>query len=186
MPLLPLNAGRRRAAALAVLLVAAAAVAYLVLRPAPPPPEPPARVDSSGMTVQNIRQASTRDGRTEWVLEAASATYRTGEKKVLLKDMHVTFFRKEGGEMYLTARDGTVMTDSQDMEAHGNVVVWNEQYRMTTEELAYTHATRIITSGTRARITNAAGEIEGDRLRVDLNTNMAEMNGHVEGRIVPD
>jgi LPS export ABC transporter protein LptC len=185
MPLLPLNTARRRAAALVVLL-ATAAVAYVVLRPAPPAVDAPARVDSSGMTVQNIRQASTRDGRTEWVLEATSATYRTGEKKVLLKDMRVTFFRKEGGEIYLTARDGAVMTDSQDMEAHGDVVVWNEQYRMTTEELAYTHATRIITSGTRARITNAAGEIAGDRLRVDLNTNVAEMDGRVQGRIVSD
>ncbi len=186
MPLMRFTAARRRATALVMVLGVAAAVAYYLLRPTPPPAEPPARVDSGGMTVQNIRQASTRDGRTEWVLEAVSATYRTGEKKVLLKDMHVTFFRKEGGEIYLTARDGTVMTDSQDMEAHGDVVVWNDQYRMTTEELAYTHATRIITSGTRSRITNAAGEIEGDRLRVDLNTNLAEMDGHVQGRIVPD
>lgn len=184
----PRKPARRRTAALLLALAAAGGVAYYALGPPARVPEvdAPARMDASGLTVQSIHQSSTRDGRTEWTLDAAAATYRLAEKKVLLQNMHVTFYRKEGGEVYLTARDGTILTDSQDMEARGDVVVWNEQYRMTTEELTYRHATRVIRSDTRAQITNAAGEITGDNLRVDLNTNQLMMDGNVHGRIIPD
>jgi LPS export ABC transporter protein LptC len=184
----PRKPAPRRALLLLLALALACGAAYYVFRPwgAAREAAPPAKVDTSGMTVQNIHQSSTRDGRTEWTLEAATAIYLLAEKKVLLKDMHVTFFRKDGGEVYLTARDGTVMSDTQDMEARGDVVVWNEQYRLTTEELKYRHETRIITSDTHSRITNPSGEIVGDNLQVDLNTNQMAMNGHVHGRIIPD
>jgi LPS export ABC transporter protein LptC len=183
----PRKPSRRRWAVLLLVLAAAGAGAYLALRPRVNLPDIGAlpRVDTTGMTVQNIRQSSTRDGRTEWVLDAATARYLLAEKKILLTDMRVTFYPKEGGEVYLTARDGTVATDTQDMDARGDVVVWNEQHRLETTELTYRHATRVIASPTRSRITSATGEIAGDNLRVDLNTNELIMEGHVRGRTDP-
>ena len=178
------NPARKRVVLL-VMLALAGGVGYYVLRPAPVR-EAPAKVDTSGMTVQNIHQSSTRDGRTEWTLDAASGTYLIAEKKVLLKEMHVTFYPRQGGEVYLTAREGTVFSETQDMEARGDVVVWNEQYRLTTAELNYRHDTRTISSDTQSLITNPTGEIIGDNLRVNLNTNVMTMDGHVRGRMVPD
>jgi len=181
----PRKPTRRRWAVLLLVLAAAGAGGYYMVRPRVRVPDigAIARVDTTGMTVQNIHQSSTRDGRTEWSLDAASARYLLAEKKVLLKDMHVTFYPKEGGEVYLTAKDGTVLTDTQDMEARGDVVVWNQQYRLETEELTYRHDARLIAADTRARILNSAGEIAGDTLRVDLNTNQMTMEGHVRGLI---
>jgi LPS export ABC transporter protein LptC len=178
---------RRRWVVLLVVLALAGAGAYYALRLRVTIPDVGtiARVDTTGMTVQNIHQSSTRNGRTEWTLDAPSATYVKAEKKILLKDMHVIFYPKQGGEVYLTARDGTVATDTQNMEARGEVVVWNEKYRLETEELTYQHDTRIIASDTRARILDSTGEIAGDTLRIDLNTNQMTMEGHVRGLMTP-
>lgn len=177
----------RRRWAVALLVLAAAGVGvYHLVRPRLNLPEVGAieRVDTAGMTVQNIHQSSTRDGRTEWSLEAATARYQLAEKRILLEGMRVTFYPKEGGEVYLTARNGTVATDTENMEARGEVVAWNEQYRLETDELSYRHDTRVIASPVRSRIASATGEIAGDTLRIDLNTNELTMEGRVRGRAV--
>jgi LPS export ABC transporter protein LptC len=168
-------------------LAAAGVGGYHLVRPRLNLPDVGAleRVDTKGMTVKDIHQSSTRDGRTEWRLEAATAHYLLAEKRILLEDMRVTFYPKEGGEVYLTARNGTVATDTQDMEARGEVVAWNEQYRLETDELSYRHDTRVIASPVRSRITSATGEIAGDTLRIDLGTKALTMEGRVRGRTVP-
>ena len=74
---------------------------------------------------------------------------------------------------------------NEDVAAFAYVVVWNEQHRLETTELTYRHATRVIASPTRSRIISATGEIAGDNLRVDLNTNELIMEGHVRGRTDP-
>jgi LPS export ABC transporter protein LptC len=135
------------------------------------------------MVVERIHQSATRDGRTEWTLDAASAQYLLAEKKVLLTDLFVTFFTQEGQKVYLTARHGTVMTDSHDMEAHDDVVVYNELYRLNAERMTYAQTSRVITCDTPVRIIGQAGEILADALAMDLNTNRLVMKGHVHGTL---
>lgn len=184
----PRKPTRRRWAVVLLVLAAAGVGVYHMVRPRLNVPDIGAleRVDTTGMTVKDIHQSSTRDGRTEWSLDAGTARYLLAEKRILLTDMRVTFYPKEGGEVYLTARDGTLATDTQDMEARGDVVAWNDQYRLETDELSYRHGTRVIASPVRSRITSATGELAGDTLRIDLNTNELAMVGHVRGRTVPD
>jgi LPS export ABC transporter protein LptC len=178
---------RRRAAAAGIMFVAAlAAAVYLgyqhlitLLKP-----EAPLPAATESMVVNRIHQSATRDGRTEWNLEAATAQYLLSEKKMLLTDLFVTFFTKEGQKVYLTARHGTVQTDSHDMEAHDDVVVYNELYRMNAERITYAQASRVITCDTPVKITGQAGEILADGLTMDLNTNRLVMKGHVHGTLV--
>jgi LPS export ABC transporter protein LptC len=106
------------------------------------------------------------------------------EKKVLLTDLHVTFFTRDDQKVYLTARRGTVMTDSHDMEAQENVVIYNDTYRLEAEKMAYSHASRLIASDDPVKITGQAGDLAADSLRLDLNTNRLVMRGHVHGTLV--
>lgn len=147
-------------------------------------PGPAPQTGTEAMVAERIHQSATRDGRTEWSLDAASAQYLLPEKKVLLKDLFVTFFTQDGQKVYLTARNGTVKTDSHDMEAHDDVVVYNDLYRLETERMNYAQATRLITSDTPVKITGQAGEIMADSLAMDLNTNRLVMKGHVRGTLV--
>jgi LPS export ABC transporter protein LptC len=170
---------------LAVIIIAAATagVVYVVRQRLISMVEPEAipKTGSEAMVAERIHQSATRDGRTEWSLDAASGQYLLPEKKVLLKDLFVTFFTQDGQKVYLTARNGTVKTDSHDMEAHDDVVVYNDLYRLETERMNYAQGSRLITSDTPVKITGQAGEIMADSLAVDLKTNRLVMKGNVRG-----
>jgi LPS export ABC transporter protein LptC len=147
-------------------------------------PEPAPKTGSEAMVAERVHQSATRDGRTEWSLDAASAQYLLPEKKVLLKDLFVTFFTQDGQKVYLTARNGVVNKDSHDMEAHDDVVVYNDLYRLETERMNYAQGPRQITSDTPVKITGQAGEVLADSLAMDLNSNQLEMKGNVRGTLV--
>jgi LPS export ABC transporter protein LptC len=170
---------------LAAGLVAAviAAAVYFGFRQLAPMPQlaVPSKAALEEMVVEGVHQSATRDGRTEWSLEAATAQYRLPEKKVLLNDLSVTFFTRDEQKVYLSARHGTVMTDSHDMEADGNVVIYNDLYRLETERISYAHGPRMITSEVPVKIIGPAGELMADALSLDLNANRFRMRGHVRG-----
>lgn len=184
---MPIHSSRRKRAAAAgiILVTALAAAVYFgyqrivsVMKP-----EVPTSAATEAMVVERIHQSSTKDGRTEWNLDAASAQYLLPEKKMLLNDLFVTFFTKEGQKVYVTARHGTVRTDSHDMEAHDDVVVYNELYHMNADRMTYAQNSRVITCDTPVKITSQAGEILADSLAMDLNTNRLVMKGHVHGTL---
>jgi LPS export ABC transporter protein LptC len=173
---------------LSVFLVAVgiATAAYLGYRRLSPLPELAVSPHSGmeAMVVERVHQSATREGRTEWSLDAATAQYRLPEKKVLLTELSVTFFTRDDQKVYLTARHGTVSTDSHDMEAHENVVIYNDAYRLEAEKMAYSHASRVIASDDPVKITGQAGDLAADSLTLDLNTNRLVMRGHVHGTLV--
>lgn len=139
-----------------------------------------------GMVLDRIHQTATRDGRTEWSLDAQSAQYLQNEHKVLLSDLSVTFFMKDGGKVFLTAERGEVATDTNDMQAEGDVVIRNEIYRLETRKVEYRHGPRVIESHTPVKITGRSGELTADGLVFDLNANQLTMDGHVQGRLISE
>jgi LPS export ABC transporter protein LptC len=177
---------KRVALTVAIVGVGIAAAAYIGYRRLSTLPEQgpstPAAMES--MVVERVHQSATRDGRTEWSLDAATAQYRLSEKDVLLTDLFATFFTRDDQKVYLTARHGTVMTESHDMEAYENVVIYNDTYRLETGRMTYSHDSRIITSDEPVTITGPAGNLMADSLRLDLKTNRLVMRGHVRGTMV--
>ena len=132
-----------------------------------------------GMIIAGIHQSATRDGRTEWSLDAATGQYILAENKILLRDLTVTFYTKTGRKVFLTAKRGTVRTDTHDMEAHEDVVARDDLYRLETEKMRYQHESRLIEMDAPVKISGQAGEISGDSLAIDLNTNIMVMQGNV-------
>ena len=177
----------KRIVPVAILLAAGvAATAYFGYRRLSPLTEPTvaSNTGAESVVVERVHQSATREGRTEWSLDAATGQYRLEEKKVLLTDLFVTFFTRDDQKVYLTASNGTVMTDSHDMEAHGNVVIYNDAYRLATEKISYSHDSRVIVSDGPAKITGQAGDLAADSLAVDLKANRLVMRGHVRGTLV--
>ena len=135
----------------------------------------------ANISIDKVYQTATRDGIKEWSLEAKSAYYIDATKQANLQDVIVTFFLKDGGKVYLTADQGILKTDSNDIEVTGDVVVRNETYRLTTKKLNYEHTKRIIFSKVPVEIVGDSLNLAADSMSFDLNTKKTMLEGNVKG-----
>ena len=135
----------------------------------------------ANISISKIYQTATRDGIKEWRLEAKSAYYIDATKQANLQDVIATFFLKDEGKIYLTADQGILKTDSNDIEVTGNVVVRNETYSLRTKKLNYEHTKRILFSKVPVEIVGDSLNLASDSMSFDLNTNRIFFEGRVEG-----
>lgn len=169
---------------LAVALGTTAAVVIGTRRLAAPPAAVPAPAGSgSALVIDGLQQTAARDGVTEWILNASAAVFLQEEKEFLLTQPRVTFFRGAGEAFFLSAAKGRVATERHDMDAEGDVVIWNERYRARTERVRYTHAERMIASDRPVAITGDRGEITADTGSVDVHANRMRLAGNVQGLV---
>ncbi|MFH1581111.1 MAG: LPS export ABC transporter periplasmic protein LptC [Pseudomonadota bacterium] len=137
--------------------------------------------NKANISISKVYQTATRDGIKEWSLEAKSAYYIDATKQANLQDVIVTFFLKDGGKVYLTADQGILKTDSNDIEVTGDVLVQNETYRLRTKKLSYEHTKRIIFSKVPVEIVGDSLNLTADSMSFDLNTNRILFEGRIKG-----
>ncbi|MBU0769021.1 MAG: LPS export ABC transporter periplasmic protein LptC [Proteobacteria bacterium] len=135
----------------------------------------------ASISIGKAHQTATRNGRKEWSLDAASADYMDKNSQAIFKDLSVTFYLKDETKVYITANQGILKTDSNDMEIYGNVVVRNKDYQLRCENLYYKHDKRIIFSKVPVNITGNSFELAADSMSLNLNTNKALFEGKVRG-----
>ncbi|MGD2096269.1 MAG: LPS export ABC transporter periplasmic protein LptC [Desulfobacterales bacterium] len=138
------------------------------------------------LSVNKIQQTATRDGKKEWSLEASSGHYLDKNRQLLLKDVKVTFFLKDESEIILIADQGTLNTDTSNMEVSGNVVLKNNEYRLLTEHLSYVHDQRVLYSKVPVRISGASADLTAESLSFDLDTKRLTLEGGVATTIDED
>ena len=134
-----------------------------------------------GLNIGRISHTATRNGKTEWQLEADSATYLMDGNQAVLTDLSVTFFLENDGKAFLKARKGILNTSTFDIDVSGNVEMENDGYRLETEQLRYCHDQRVVSSTTPVKLTGNGFDVLSDTLEIDLNTNRTLLNGHVKG-----
>jgi LPS export ABC transporter protein LptC len=139
--------------------------------------------DGANLSLGKIRQTATRDGKKEWSLEAGSASYIENEKKAVLKDLFITYFLKDNQEVYLNADQGILNTETNDIEFSGHVVIRNEDYRLKTEQLAYQHERRFISTDVPVHISGDGADVTANSLTYDLNANKIVLTGSVVAAI---
>lgn len=139
--------------------------------------------DNTGATLsmKRLRQTATRDGIKEWSLDAGSAQFVDNKKQAVLKDLSVTFYPKDGEPVLVTADEGILKIDSNDIEASGNVVVKREGYRLDTESIQYEHSRRMIHARRPVKITAEAFSLAADAMSIELDTKKTEFRGNVQG-----
>jgi len=137
--------------------------------------------NKANISIGKAHQTATRNGRKEWSLDAASADYMDKNSQAIFKDLSVTFYLEDETKVYITANQGILKTDSNDMEIYGNVVVRNKDYKLRCENLYYKHDKRIIFSKVPVNITGDSFELVADSMSLNLNTNKALFEGKVKG-----
>jgi lipopolysaccharide transport protein LptA len=77
-----------------------------------------------------------------------------------------------------------VLTDSHDMDASEDVVIWNDAYRLETESIRYRYADRLIESQSPVKVATHTGDLTADALSVNLKTNRMAFSGNVQGLLL--
>jgi lipopolysaccharide export system protein LptC len=133
------------------------------------------------MSLGKVHHTATRDGVIEWSLDASSAKLLDEKKQLILDDLSVVFYMKDGEKAYITAEKGFLHTDSSDIEVAGNVVVKNDNYVLKTEKLNYEHTRRILFSNVFVEISSDSEKLTADSISFDLNTKKTMLEGNVKG-----
>jgi lipopolysaccharide export system protein LptC len=139
--------------------------------------------EGTNIVLGEVRHTAVREGRKEWVLEAASAQYSESTKEAVFDEVKVTFFLENGDQIHLQGQKGTINTASNDMQVAGNVRVEKDDQVFLTEKIDYNHTNRYLISPSEVRITGPRFDLRADTMRVDLAAETAFFKGAVKGTI---
>ncbi|MBF0201515.1 MAG: LPS export ABC transporter periplasmic protein LptC [Desulfamplus sp.] len=138
------------------------------------------RIDSDSLLVMNsMKHTSSRNGVTEWTLQARSARLLRDHDRALLDEPAVTFFLKDGTAVNARAEKGELDTKNHDIIFSENVVLTYIDTVMKTDQLQYEKKTHIIYSKVPVTIKNPSALIESDMFHLDINQGTAKFDGHV-------
>jgi len=150
---------------------------------APQKPDSPDKTDAE-LSINSFHHTATKDGKTEWTLDAGSASFFSDSNRVRLSDIRMVFpKRSERSEIQLRADHGILDINTHDMEISGNIIVKNRRYRLQTEILHYSHESHIISTNKPVNILGPAIQLKADTMTVDLTRGRLDCKGHVKGTI---
>ena len=139
--------------------------------------------DDADLSITQFQKTSTRNGKKEWRLSAASAKFIRKQKKAVFEDIDVTFYLEDGDSIQIKALKGILYTDSNNIEATGDVLVKNKELQLKTQQLNYEHQRRMIYSNMPIFISGGAITLSADSMSLDLNTQKAQLQGNVTGNV---
>ena len=121
---------------------------------------PKASTGGADMRLEKVRFMEDKHGQKTWELEAKSVHRYEGQNMMVLEDVKLTFYAKEGRIFYLTSKQGKVYQDSKNVDLTGDVVLTsNDGYSLKTQSASYRDADKIVS-------TPDPVEIEGEQLRM--------------------
>lgn len=135
---------------------------------------------NASLAIGNVHQVSTRDGTKEWILDARSAHVIDESKQLMLEDVTVVYFIKNGKDVQLTANRGILKTETKDIEVAGQVVLTYSDYTLETEKMNYDHGRRILFSSTPVKIIGDTINLTADSMKYDLTANQTWFQRNVE------
>jgi len=116
--------------------------------------------DGADMRLEKVRFVEDKHGQKTWELEAKSVQQYQEQNMMVLEDVKVTFYAKEGRTILLTGKQGKVYQDSKNVELVGDVMLTSSDgYQLKTHSVSYRHAGRVLS-------TSDPVEIEGEQLRL--------------------
>jgi len=129
--------------------------------------------DGADARLEKIRFVEDKEGQKTWELEAKSIQQYQDQNIMLVEEVKVTFFTKEGRSFVISGNQGKVYQDSKNMELVGDVVLTSSDgYRLKTHSISYHHLERTVT-------TSDPVEIEGEQIRVEGKGMWVDMEGKI-------
>jgi len=122
--------------------------------------EPKVTAEDTKMNLEKVHFVEDKGGKKTWELEAQSVQQYEDQNLLILRDVKVTVYTKEGRSFVISGKEGRVHQDSKDAELSGNVILTSSDgYQLRTQSVAYDHHMKKVT-------TPDLVEIQGDQIRV--------------------
>ncbi len=116
--------------------------------------------EGADQRLEKIRLVEEKHGKKTWELEAKAIYQYQGENILLLEDVKVIYYAKDGRSFTISGNQGKVHQVSKDMELTGNVFLTStDGYRLKTQSMSYEHSSK------QARTSDPI-EFEGEQIRL--------------------
>jgi LPS export ABC transporter protein LptC len=145
--------------------------------------EPPPKISTYGADarLEKIRFIEDKQGQKTWELEAKSIQQYQDQSIILLEDVKVTFFTKEGRSFIISGKQGKVNQDSKDMELVGDVVlISSDGYRLETHSISYHHSEKRISTPDPVVIEGEKIRLEGKGILVNMEDKIFKVLNQVK------
>ena len=131
--------------------------------------------------LNKVHHTATRNGVIEWNLDADSAAFMDDKKQAIFKNLSVTFFLESNQKIYLLSDQGTLYTESNDIEVSGSVILKSRDSVLETKKLYYQHDGRKFIAKAPVRITRNSFTLSANSMVFDPVTEKAWLKDKVEG-----
>lgn len=137
--------------------------------------------DGASLAISSLHQSATKDGREQWSLDALSARFITDRNLAVFESPSVIFFPKEERKVFVTANEGSLKTESNDIDVSGNVLITEGDISLKTENMRYNHDKQTFSSKVPVKITGSDFRLDADSILIDLTTRTSMLKGNVKG-----
>jgi LPS export ABC transporter protein LptC len=139
--------------------------------------------DGAGMRLEKIRFVEDKQGRKTWELEAKLVQHYEEQNMMILQDVKVTFYTKEGGSFVISGNKGKVHQDSKNMELVGDVhLATSDGYHLKTHSIAYDHSEKKVTTSDPVEIEGREIQMVGKGMVVDMEAKIMRVLHQVKTR----
>jgi LPS export ABC transporter protein LptC len=145
---------------------------------------PKSSTGDADMRLEKVRFVEDKHGQKTWELEAKSVQQYQEQNIMVLEDVKVTFYAKEGRIFYLTGERGKVYQDSKDVELMGNVVLTsNDGYQLKTQTVSYHHSEKIVSTSDPVEIEGEEIQLTGKGMLVNMDTKTFKVLSQVKTQL---
>ncbi len=134
---------------------------------------------NADISLKKINHIATKDGEKEWTFKSDEVIFSAKEKKAEVKNLYLTFFLKNGSEANLTADNGVLNYETNNIEAFGNVIITDGSYILKTEHIFYNNKNNIIASKNAVKVLGKNFNISANSMTLNINKGSAELNGDI-------
>jgi LPS export ABC transporter protein LptC len=139
------------------------------------------------MQLKKVRFVEDKQGQKTWELEAESVQQYQEQDMMVLEDVKVTFYAKEGRIIYLTAKQGKVYQKTKNVDLLGDVVLTSSDgYRIKTHSASYRHSEKIVSTSDPVEIDGEQIRLTGKGMLVDVEAKtfkiLSQVKTHLRGR----
>lgn len=126
--------------------------------------------EGADQRLEKIHFVEEKHGQKIWELEAKTLSHYQEENVLLLEDVKVIYYSKEGRIYTLIGHQGKVHQETKDMELVGNVMFTSaEGYRLTTNSVSYQHSKRQVKTSDPIQLEGEQISLTGIGMLIDLD-----------------